>query len=253
MSEPQAAWYCYAVTRNLPAAALDGVRGLRDAPVEAITSGGLTAVAGPVPPGQFGEINADLEDLDWLAEVARRHNDVVGEVARHGATLPFRLATLYRDPQRVRTVLDEGRARISAALDRVEGRVEWGVKVYAELPEPAPAAPPASDGRSYLRKRLTERRSRDELWCSARQAADEVDRALDELAEDRCAHRPQSAELSGEPGVNVLNAAYLVPDGNRDRFLARVAELRAATGCRVEVIGPWAPYSFGLPDPEVPG
>lgn len=254
MNEETSAWYCYAVTRDLPAGAVDGLRGLEDAPVQAITAGGLTAVAGPVPRGQYDEtaLRAKLEDLDWLEGVARRHNDVVGEVARCGVTLPFRLATLYLDQQRVRTVLKECHARISAALDRVEGRVEWGVKVHAEPSKPAPAAPPASGdrpGRSYLRTRLTERRSRDELWRSARQAADEIDRALSELAEDRCAHRPQSAELSGEPGVNVLNVAYLVPEARGDRFLARAADLRtAARGCRVEVTGPWVPYSFGLPE-----
>ncbi|GAA1949269.1 GvpL/GvpF family gas vesicle protein [Amycolatopsis minnesotensis] len=258
-------WYCYAVTRNLPAAALDGLRGLQGALVEPVTFADLTVVAGPVPLGQFGEtaLRAKLEDLAWLEEVARRHDDVVGEIARHGATLPFRLATLYLDQHRVRTVLETGHARISAALDRVDGRVEWGVKVYADLSKPVPAAVASAagddrPGRSYLRKRLTEQRSKDEAWQSAVQAADEVDTALSELAEERRAHRPQSAELSGEAGVNALNVAYLVPDGQGDRFLALAGELRAAArGCRIEVTGPWAPYSFGLPDlsagPDAPG
>jgi len=61
-------------------------------------------------------------------------------------------------------------------------------------------------------------------------------------------HRPQQGELASGAGENIANDAYLVP-------VARVGEFRAALdgladdapGVRVEITGPWAPYSFATP------
>jgi hypothetical protein len=53
----------------------------------------------------------------------------------------------------------------------------------------------------------------------------------------------------------VLNAAYLVPAEHADSFLRAAERLRADApeGTRVEVSGPWAPYSFASIDAgEVP-
>ncbi|GAA4525289.1 GvpL/GvpF family gas vesicle protein [Amycolatopsis samaneae] len=260
MSAEARVCYCYAVTKPLPPDALAGVPGLRDSTVDTVECDGLAAVVSELPAAEFGEraLRANLEDLGWLERVARRHNDVVDGVARRAATVPFRLATIYRDRHRVHEVLRSGAARIGAALDRIEGRSEWGLKVYAEFAEEAEPVPPSGPteppGRSYLRKRLAERRSRDLRWARVEETAAKVDESLCALAVDRRAHRPQSRRLSGDSEQNVLNVAYLVDDADVDSFLARAGELRAAArGCRVGLTGPWAPYSFALPDPGATG
>jgi hypothetical protein len=46
-------------------------------------------------------------------------------------------------------------------------------------------------------------------------------------------------------GENIANEAYLVARADVAEFRAAVASLAADTpGVRVEVTGPWAPYSF---------
>jgi hypothetical protein len=61
------------------------------------------------------------------------------------------------------------------------------------------------------------------------------------------------AALSGAPGENVRNAAYLVDAGRTEEFAALAWRLDAeAPGTRIELTGPWAPYSFALPDDEEP-
>ena len=48
-------------------------------------------------------------------------------------------------------------------------------------------------------------------------------------------------------GQNVLNVAYLVSAGQQDAFLDHVDGLRQQhPHCRIDVTGPWAPYSFAL-------
>lgn len=251
--------YCYAIARPFAGEALSGLRGVQQAPVALVEAGALVAVVSPVPAVEFGEepLRANLEKLSWLEEVARSHNHVVDSVAEHTTVLPFRLATLYRDEQRVQEVLSSGRDALGAALDRVAGRVEWGVKVYTQPASPRADASPEPTGeppgRSYLRRRRAAHQSTEDAWQRASDAARHVDEALTPLAQDRRVHRPQNAELSGAPGHNVLNVAYLVPDESGKRFLDLARELGERTpGCRIEVTGPWVPYSFALGDAGPP-
>lgn len=256
--------YVYAVARPFDAGALEPLRGVDGTPVGLVGRGDLVAVASHVPLHRFDEaaLKANLEDLRWLEGVARAHHAVVDAVARHTAALPLRLATVYHSDERVDTMLEQQRAAFGAALDRITGRLEWGVKVYADVDSsPAsgttaaaaaddPADDPAdasavSPGRAYLRRRQTQRQARDRSWEQAAEVGRQVDAALAPLAEDVRRHRAQDPKLSGQPGENVLNAAYLVRKEDSDAFVAHVHELLGdRPGVRVELTGPWAPYSF---------
>jgi hypothetical protein len=51
--------------------------------------------------------------------------------------------------------------------------------------------------------------------------------------------------LSSAAGENVANLAFLVPAAQEDAFRAALDTLGSVRpGVRVEVTGPWAPYSF---------
>lgn len=243
--------YCYAVARPFHAEDVAALRGVRGAPVELIAGEGVVAVTSRVRAAEFSEsaLRASLEDLGWLEEVARAHNAVVDHVAGLTVTLPFRIATIYLDPDRVREVLRVRRERLTAALDRLDGRVEWGVKVYTVESEPTASTddPDVQTGRSYLRKRLEQRNSREGSLQRAAQIAEDVDVRLSQLAEDRYRHPAQHSELSRASGQNVLNVAYLVPAADDEKFAAHVAELgERHQECRIELTGPWAPYSFAV-------
>jgi hypothetical protein len=253
-------WYCYAVARPFPPEALGGLRGVRDAEVLVVAHDELVAVVSPVPADEFDEssLQVKFEDLAWLEVVARQHNVVVEQIAQRNTTLPFRLATIYFTKQAVDTILNERARELGEALDRISGRAEWGVKVFTREAV-SPTDPPADDtgsaasstdtrpGLSYLRRRRSERDAKASDWEDAAQRGAEIDRVLTGHAEFRRQHRAQSAELSGAVGQNVLNVAYLVPVNATDQFIARAQELQdEAPNCRIEVTGPWAPYSFAF-------
>ncbi|MDA0567181.1 GvpL/GvpF family gas vesicle protein [Streptomonospora sp. S1-112] len=256
MSAPQEASYVYAVARPFAAEAVAGLAGVGGYPVHLVAHEGLAAVVSAVPLHEFDEeaLRANLEDLGWLEEVARAHHTVVDAAARHTDVVPLRLATVYHGDERVRSVLAEGRASFERALGRVAGCVEFGVKVYADPATRTPAGaekssgarPGESPGMAYLRKRREQRDRRDDTWRTAAELCDRLDASLAEWARARERHRPQDASLSGESGENVLNAAYLVADGDTGAFLDAAQRVRdsAPEGTRIEVSGPWAPYSF---------
>lgn len=248
--------YTYAVARGLDPARLEGLQGVDGAAVRLVGHEDVVAVVSTLQ-GMAGEVDAALrarlEDLAGLEDLARAHDAVVDALAGQGVVVPFRLATLHRDDRGVAEMLRRRHRQLRRALDRVAGRVELGVKVYAvpaalamtARPASDDAAPSASPGRDYLRRRRDDRQQRERTFARAAAVARQVDRDLATLAHDVAHHRPQDPRLSGAAGENLLNASYLVDAGLVDGLVARANELDGAvSGVAVVVTGPWAPYSF---------
>jgi Gas vesicle synthesis protein GvpL/GvpF len=265
VTEPHGLWV-YAVAERVPAAGVDqaaAVGGVGGGQVRTVTAAGLTAIAGDVPLEEFGEaaLRRNLEDLAWLEETARAHHRVIEAVARRCPVVPMRLATVYRGEASVGAALAERRDDFRAALGRTSGRKEWGVKAYAAGPakagtDPGPergvqggqsehGAERGGAGAAYLRRRRSElsaqRDARRELMASA----ELVHARLSRLAADSRLHPPQAPQLTGTSAKMLLNAAYLV-DEQRDEDLTAAVRALAAKhpGVRLELTGPWPPYSF---------
>lgn len=250
--------WVYAVTRSVEGTLLDGLVGVAGEPVRALRERGLTAVVGTVPLDTFGEeaLRRNLENLDWVAEVARTHDMVVRTVATAVPAVPFRMTTVYFDDERVGALLREDDNGFGETLDRIAGRSEWGVKALmnvAQLREPEPAAAsggskPGGAGAAYLRRRRAQQNTRERIDQFAIEHADELHTALLAFAVDARRHRPHSSALA-EPGQPmILNGAYLVDDTAADDFAAAVREQDARhDGVELQLTGPWPAYSFATP------
>ncbi|MFI8851599.1 GvpL/GvpF family gas vesicle protein [Streptomyces sp. NPDC053499] len=283
------ATYVFAVCRGGDPATLTGLPGQAAGnPVRLLPFGSLQAVVQDVPAAEFGEeiLRERLTDRAELERCARAHHAVIAAVAGSAPTLPLPLATLYLGDERARAALREDERRFLAVLDRIAGRVEWGVKVYArrEAPEgpdrSATVAPTrtltrtaartaagtpvrtpsgsaaagagaagsgAHSGRAYLERVRGARQERERRQQAGLVAAETVDRALRGIAVASRRLRTHDTTLTGERGVQLLNAAYLVAEGHEREVAAAVAEVRgdpACQGVEVEVTGPWVPYSF---------
>ncbi|MFE5921386.1 GvpL/GvpF family gas vesicle protein [Streptomyces sp. NPDC002285] len=250
--------YVYAVCRPFRSALQSQLAGVAGAPPKQLTHHGLIAVVSTVPEADFAEepLRAHLEDMEWLTATARAHQQVIDALTVVTTPLPLRLATVFRDDSGVRTMMEAREEDFRRILDRLEGRVEWGVKVYAETEsteaeqpaEPAETAKPeaaGTSGRDYLRRRRMQTRAREDVWQKATALAGRLHEKLSAFAEDSRLHAPQSATLSGASGQNMLNAAYLVPRAVSEEFVELVdREKDDAPGIRVELTGPWAAYSF---------
>ena len=254
--------YVYAVCHPFDAPLQAELVGVEGRPPWLLRHEGLVAVVGTVPEADFAEepLRAHLEDLEWLTATARAHERVIAALATVTSPLPLRLATVFRDDSAVRSMMQEERARFSGALGRLAGRVEWGVKVYAdEAPEPRPPEPRVTAGtgagpgagRAYLRSRRAQRDAQDGTRQRAERFAERLHDDLSRHAVATRTHPPQNSALSREPGVNILNSAYLVDRSASEDFVERVDRTKdEETGVRVELTGPWAGYSFTTPPDE---
>ena len=237
---------------------LSWLSGVKEAPVRAVTCSGLAVLVSDVSLAEFGEapLRENLEDLEWLEEIARQHHDVVEAAARLFPLLPVRLATVYRDDTAVRAALADHDGQLLDTLRRIGGRVEWGVKAYAatadqggaadrsEAPGEAATREPGS-GLAYLRRRRDQLAAGRESRTAAVQGARAVHAGLAGQAAAAVVRPPQSAALSKVRLPMLLNAAYLLDADDGTSFSAAVAaESTAHPELRIELTGPWPPYSF---------
>jgi hypothetical protein len=242
-----------------------GVEGLGvdSRPIEELEAAGLSVLISRVPRSEFAEdaLRRNLNDLNWVARVARAHEQVLEHALSETTIVPLRLCTLFETEDGVRRMLEEEHGALADALSALTGREEWGVKLMvnkATLEEAIEETSPEvaalrsemegrSEGGAYLIRRRLERHVRDTADALAASAADELRAALDEVVIALVTRPSQNPELSGHTGAMLLNAACLVEQGG-------VAGLREVTsqfetrydhlGARVELTGPWPPYNF---------
>ena len=265
MSDPEAIWV-YAVAKRgaLPDDGSDGLVdlvGIAGRSVRLIGAADLVAVASPVELAEFGEepLRRNMENLPWLEAVARLHHDVVSAIAEITPVVPMRLATVYRSDEGLVRMLGQRQQEFLAALGRIAGRIEFGVKAYvatnADAVSPPTgqlsAVPPArGSGTDYLMKRRAQLTAAEDARKAAVASAERVHRELAGQAVAAALHRPQDPQLSGATARMIMNAAYLLDDKDRVEFAAAVERAGSANpAVRLELTGPWPPYSFAAVEP----
>jgi hypothetical protein len=250
--------WAYCVTRASDVPDIQGVHGSQ---VERVEEGGLAVLVSRVPLSEFGEdaLRSNLNDLDWLERVARDHEAVLERALHAGTIVPLRICTIFADEEGASSMLAEQRSALDTALDALDGRQEWGVKLTvdrvaleAAARERAPEAfdeelEGQSAGGAYMLRRRQERELREAADRLAGGIAEDVHARLQDWATDAVVNRPQNPDLSGHEGDMLLNAAYLVEEAKVERLHELVEELserHRGLGARLELTGPWPPYNF---------
>jgi Gas vesicle synthesis protein GvpL/GvpF len=167
------------------------------------------------------------------------HERIVEDLMEHSTVLPMRFGSNVADEAQLEAVLDERRREFEAALERVRGAVELGVR--ARLPaidmDATVSGHEGGPGRAYLLERAERQRN----------AADAVARIHEPLAS--LARR--SVQTAGTLDPGVFKGAYLVDRSRVEAFRARVGKLASEVdGARVVCTGPWPPYSFSSGERE---
>jgi hypothetical protein len=105
-----------------------------------------------------------MQDLEWLAPKAIRHQAVIEAAMRGSPVLPARLGTLFSSPDAIDRFFAIHHATIASFLADVDGKEEWALKGVLDRPRAgewlasamngsqAGSMPPGG-GASYLRER----------------------------------------------------------------------------------------------------
>jgi hypothetical protein len=250
--------WVYAITDHAAGGDISPLTGVAGARVRGAAAAGLTVLVSHVDLAEFGEraLRRNLENLEWLEDVARAHHGVIDAAARRFRVLPARFATVYTSEAAMAAALAGHRDELRAGLHRVDGCVELGVKAYAARAaagtgpadggtSPGTEATGAGTGMAYLKRRRAELSAQQDSRRAAAMGARAVHAELSVHAAQSRLYPPQSPALSGSRAPMLLNAAYLLDRGSADRFGSAVAASAAAhPELRLDLSGPWPPYSF---------
>jgi hypothetical protein len=256
--ETGSGWYVYGVVDSDVAteAGLPGVDPTR--PVELLAEGSLAAAVSEVALEEFGEapLRERLRDMAWVERVARGHETVLEQIRAQATVVPMRMCTVYRSESRVREMLRLQEGALRHAIGHLDGKAEWGVKVFSDTSELTAVGTDAPDdqesadearGAAYMRRRHGARDRRERERQQLEESAGQIHERLCTLAGDGHALPPQRPEVSGHAGDMVLNGVYLVPNDSQERFHAEVQVLEdefAPLGVKLVLTGPWPPYNF---------
>lgn len=209
----------------------------------------LWAIVQSVPESEYGEeaLARGLQNLDWVGPRAIAHEHVIESFLSAAALLPMQLFTLFTSDARVVEHVHSDRARIARILERIEKKVEWGLRLTfnEKAAQKKAAGKRARTGAEFLaRKRDVLDVSRTQL-AQARKTADRVYKAIERKAAD--SRRRTSLERAAPGSRLLLDAAFLVATPKSAAFKSAVRqharELRGA-GVDVSLTGPWPAYNF---------
>jgi Gas vesicle synthesis protein GvpL/GvpF len=189
--------------------------------LKSVTRGPLAAVYEPAPSGA----------PEPTREALWHHEQVVEDLMREAPVLPMRFGTVLAGEDALAGVLESRGDELAAALERVRGRVELGVRTVLRTRrlESAPGGGERS-GREYMLARAR-------AYAGAESLAQDIHRPLAELARE--------AKRRETPPPTILKASYLVDEATVDRFRDEVRRLQEAhQDLALLCTGPWPPYSF---------
>jgi hypothetical protein len=202
---------------------------------------GLWVIVSTVPGREYAsQLAGKLTDVEWLAECGVGHHEVIARAAQDHSVAPFRLLTLFRSEDRVMSEVARLRSRIERALDRVDDRREWVVRVAAVSDAAPPKRRTARSGTSYLMARAAQRFGRPAETAGVRRVARELVAALKGYADQVVQRRSDAAHV-------LYDGAFLVSRAREQDFgnaVRQCAPRLIPVGCRISLTGPWPPYSF---------
>lgn len=218
--------------------------------------GGLWLIVADVDGAGYGEaaIAEGLKNLDWVSRRAMGHEAVVEQFLSAPALLPMQLLTIFNNDERALAYVASHRRQIARALKRVEGHVEWGLRLTWDEQAARAAAekaqrPARGDGHgagsAYLARKRDLRDVNRVQLAGARTAATKLHRALSKHARD--AVRRTATEQAAPGSRLLLDAAYLVPVTRSAAFrraLRQGTGTLESGGLAASLTGPWPPYNF---------
>lgn len=235
--------------------------GLLRRKTHACNEGYPAGVEGEVREHVHADITLLYSNYDGETILPRRrlliaHARVLEHAMSLGTVLPMRFGMTARSIPEVVDLITKGWPRIQAAFDRIEGKVELGIRITATeehaLAATLSAAPQLESMRANLlrtgaethfRKMEFGRRLAEALERRRQAFQSSLYREIGDAAEDSVLKSPDQAH-------HVLRAEYLVKSENRGDFLSRAQELVDACDfaspakCELTVLGPSPAFHF---------
>jgi Gas vesicle synthesis protein GvpL/GvpF len=208
--------------------------------VESLPCSGFVCWISRVDPKEYGEeLQAHMENLDWLAGASVRHQKVVGAIHEQSTILPARFATLFLSGETLGADVKRRSAELKKDLKRLSGSDEYGVKIFG-IPQSTTAVDTSSSGRDYLQRKSAILRERTPVSITP-----QMEKFVAKLRDLASQVAEGGSVTSGQRHL-LWQGSFLLPRARRKQLEAALAAFhtKQSERYRVECTGPWPPYSF---------
>lgn len=244
--------------------------GLMEAqPLRALTVGSLTAIFCEVAQQEWSgsDSAARLQNLDWLAPRALRHQAILDRLQAQGALLPMRFGCLFSSETALSAWLLTHAEPIRTFLQLAQHHEEWSLKGWLDpartesfliARDPRFLALSAQPGARYLQEKRLRQDIGKSIRTFARSFEKELTAQLHQLGIRTASLRALSGEATGRHQEVVFHHGLLIPSAriaDIQRMIDEAAASQKACGLSLELTGPWPLYSFipaldASPSPE---
>lgn len=194
-------------------------------------------------------------------DVLESHEEIIDTIMQDYTVVPFKFGTILKSENAALQMLQENEEHFRTLLGKFTGKVEWGVKVYAdrqalikhiEQKRPLPVqegekVEKHSRGAAYL---LGKKKEEDLKKATVTQFAHIAQDIFHVFAKDafeaKVTSTPSQKGTRKEQEI-ILNAVYLIEKESVTPFLQHEEALRekyAFAGVNIMLSGPWPPYNF---------
>jgi hypothetical protein len=235
------ALYLYGITQPIKQRKLasEGIDGLSS--VEAVEAEGYLCWVSRVSREEFAdELQANMENLEWLAIAGVRHQRVMSEIGAKTTVLPARFGAVFLSDDSLAKDVKRRKPTLVAAFKRLADCEEWGIKVFRTAQPAVAVAMTARSGLDYLKQKAATMPARKSP--AAAKELDEFAAKLTNVAKDVAQTGKASA---GQPGLE-WQASFLLPKAKKKEWEKVLRDYARKWGAdrRIDCSGPWPPYSF---------
>jgi hypothetical protein len=175
----------------------------------------------------------------------RRYAAIVESIAAGvPAILPVRFGTTFDDEAELRLALRSRGATTRERLRAVRRRTQMTIRLFSESESGDASRPSRSRAAGRARVRLEHKATQGTRYLQQRLAVLRTAREVCELAPIRPAIRRFVKDERVERRSGVITVHHLIPRATAEWYRAAVDRAAAASGVRLSVSGPFAPYAF---------
>ena len=202
--------------------------GFRHAPEISLPAVGVNAA--PVQVAAFDDLSLLWSEVEWpfdperMQKSAVEFHEVVHQVFKQTAVIPFRLLSVFDDQQAFTAFAAENRQRFLEDLNRLKDVVQMECVIY---PKPSETPVDRSSGKAYLQQKAVALRSSE---------------GLVQATQDALAHL--SREVRIREGKNGTRIFVLVDRGRENDFRQAVSAVPIPVHLSRRMSGPWPAAEF---------
>lgn len=229
-------------------------------PVRCLPIGDFGALIRYVAMEEFGEdvLKERMKDPKWLEMQVWHHARVLEVAMRFGTVIPMKFLTIFRTEERLLESLLALSESLRELCGRLQGKEEWGVKVFCDLQSIQAAVEAQNDGVRQLKAQIAGKPS-GTAYLIRKQLEELVRRESSlrlavHLESISCRVSSRAHETKFNPTAQesssrqmVLNASLLIDKTSVSSLANEMNALRQEylpRGFEFELVGPFPPYSF---------